>query len=212
MKKPKRKKYEIVCSFDDGFWLDLWVADLLKKYNLSGTFYVVVDWIGQKNYLTWDNIKGLSRRGFTIGSHSMSHPHDLKKLYDEELHYEIQNSKDMLETALGCHVRSFCYPGGKLNERVKGFVARAGYAEARVTGEPGITEVKDRLRLPGTVHIFQRKEYGGKSILEFAKETIGRVVREGGYCNVWGHSWELVHRNDFGTLEEILKYIKRVTK
>lgn len=207
-----KKRYEIVCSLDDGGKDDLRVAGLLKKYCLPGIFYIVLDWVGLEGYLNWNQIKELVKMGFTIGSHSVSHPQDLKKLYDEGLHYEIQNSKDMLETALGIPVKSFCYPRGRFNERVKRFVSGAGYTSARATGNPGIIEARDRFALPGTIHVFQRREYGDKSILEFAKEMIDRVVREGGYCNIWGHSREINDCQNWEVLEEILKYIKKQEK
>ena len=206
-----RPKVNIVYSVDDGGVLDLRIADLLEKYGLSGIFYVVLDWIGQEGFLTWDDIKELAKKGHTIGSHTISHPQDLKKLYDDELHYEIQNSKDMLEIALGFSIKSFCYPRGRTNKRVKEFVVGAGYIEARGTGKPGITEIEDKFYLPGTIHIYQRKEYGDKSIFEFAKETIDRVVKEGGYCNVWCHSAEIEREGLWKVLEEVLKYASSIT-
>jgi len=119
------KKVKITTSWDDGHRLDLKIVDLLRKYKISGTFYIVVDWVDKEGFLTWGQIKELAKMGFSIGSHTITHPPDLKKLHDEELHYETQNSKDMLETALGLPVRSFCYPRGRVNERVRGFVGAA---------------------------------------------------------------------------------------
>jgi len=205
-KKPE-VRFEI--SFDDGGEKDLKVASILEKYNLSAIFYIVVDWIGVKGYLTWEQIKDLDRRGHEIGSHSMTHPEDLKMVFDEQLHYEIQNSKDLLETALGHSISSFCYPHGRADERVKNKVKEAGYENARGTGKAGITKREDEFYLPGTIHIFQREEYKGKSIYEYAKEVIDKVKKEGGYCNIWGHSLEISRDGNFGVLEEILKYVKK---
>ena len=207
-KEEKKVGCIIEFSFDDGWHLDLRVANLLKKYNLTGTFYIVVDWVGKEGYLTWDEIKELDKQGFKIGSHSLSHPQDLKLVYDEQLHTEIQNSKDMIEMVLGHGIESFCYPRGRMDERVRAKVVESGYLEARGTGKPGITEVNDKFYLPGTIHIFQRKEYGKQSILEFAKQTIDKVKKEGGYCNVWAHSRELEEFSLWGVLEEVLKYAK----
>ena len=204
----KKPEYKIVTSWDDGYGLDLRIADLLTKYKLSGVFYIVLDWIDNPDYLTWDDIKKLKERGFSIGSHTMSHPSDLKKLFDEELHYEIQNSKDLLESALGGHTESFCYPCGRADERIKDFVANAGYINARGTGRTGVTDDSDRLYLPGTIHIFQREEYGNKSIVDYAKEVIDKVEKEGGYCNIWGHSQEIDKNGLWNVLEEVLKYAR----
>ena len=206
------KKYTITTSWDDGSIYDLKIAALLKKYGLHGIFYITLDYVGKDGFLTWDDIKKLDKDGFEIGSHTISHPMDLKKLYDEDLFVEIQNSKDMLETALGKNIKSFCYPRGRHNERVRQYVVDAGYLEARGTGKPGIIEIKDKFNLPGTIHIYQRKEYGDKSILEFAKETIDKVIKEGGYCNIWGHGNELEKFSLWDILEEILKYASEAIK
>lgn len=198
--------YTIVTSWDDGNLLDLKIVEFLKKYNLPGTFYIIVDMVGKENYLTWEQIKDIERQGFEIGSHTVSHPSDLKALFDEQLHYEIQNSKDMIETVLGHPISKFCYPRGRYNERVRTMVAQAGYLEARVTGTPGISVIKDKLAIPGTIHIFDRYEYGQQTVTEFAKSTIDRVKKEGGYINIWGHSLELQKFSLWGVLEEILAY------
>ncbi len=206
----KKKDIKIEISFDDGGILDLKVADMLDKYGLKATFYVVIDYVGQEGYLTWENIKDLDKRGFTIGSHTCSHPQDLKKLHEEDLFYEIQNSKDMIETVLGHGITKFCYPRGRQNERVRQIVAEAGYIEARVTGKPGIIEVKDKLQMPGTIHIYQRKEYGNQNIVDFASDVFEKLKKEGGYCNVWGHSQEMQREQMWSTLEGVLSLVKEV--
>ena len=205
----EKPKFIFEFSFDDGYKLDLKVAEVLNRYGLKGTFYVVLDWVGTKNFLTWDDIKELDGQGHKIGSHTISHPPDLKLLYEEQLHYEIQNSKDLLETALGHSVTSFCYPRGRADERVKRKVVEAGYLEARGTGRPGITRIKDKFYLPGTIHIFQRGEYKDKTIYEYAKEVIDKIKEEGGYCNTWGHSKEIFRDGNIGVLERIIEYIKQ---
>ncbi len=204
----KKPNFTIETSFDDGYKLDLKVAELLKRYKIKGTFYLVLDWIGTKDYLSWDDIKWLDKEGFTIGSHTITHPQDLKALYDEQLHYEIQNSKDLLETALGHKITTFCYPRGRADERVKEKVIEAGYINARGTGKVGVTEIKDKFYLPGTIHIFQRREYDGVSIFDYAKRVLDKIVKDGGYCNIWGHSREMARDNTFNVLEQILKYIQ----
>jgi peptidoglycan/xylan/chitin deacetylase (PgdA/CDA1 family) len=210
MKKPEVKieviepSYKIEFSFDDGGILDLKIAELLKKYHFTATFYPVLDWIGKQGFLSWNHLGELDKNGFKVGSHTISHPQDLKALFDEDLHLEIQNSKDMIETALGHSISSFCYPRGRYDERVRDKVVNAGYVEARTTGAPGITIIKDKYALPGTIHIFQRPEYGSQSILEFATNTLERLKREGGYCNIWAHSAEIERDGNWEVLEKIL--------
>lgn len=193
-------------SFDDGYKDDLRIASILEQYGLRGTFYIIIDAVGRPGFMNWEDIKDLDRRGHEIGSHTVTHPADLKKLYDEELFVEVQNSKDMLEMVLGHTVKKFCYPRGRLDERVEHTVNQAGYVHARVTGEVGNTVLEDNLRAPGTIQIYPREKYGELSIVDYAKKTIDKVKANGGYCNVWGHAKEIRELNLWNDLEEICKY------
>lgn len=199
-------------SFDDGWALDMRIADMLEYYGFYATFYIIVDRVGQENCLTWDQIKELDRRGFTIGSHTVTHPMDMKALYDEELYYEVKNSKEMLETVLGRTVTKFCYPRGRYDERVLAAVEEAGYISARAVGKPGVLEIKNQFEIPGTIHIYQRQEYNGVPILEYAKQIIDKVRAQGGFCEIWGHSREIDQNNLWGVLEDVLKYVKEGEK
>lgn len=198
---------QVEFGFDDGFAFDLVIAEMLEKYGLRGTFYIVVDWVDKEGFLTWEQIKDLYKRGHKIGSHTVTHPQDLKVLYEQDLHYEIQNSKDMIEIVVGENISRFCYPRGRYDDRVKSFVAQAGYVFARVTGKIGNTEIKDNLSLPGTIHIAPRKEYGDRDLVALAKEKIDLVRSTGkGYCNIWGHGKEINDNQLWSKLEEIIKY------
>lgn len=199
--KNAKAKPDLEISIDDGWHLDLVVAYYLEHYNLRATFYVVCDWIGQPGYLTWPQIKMLDQRGHKIGSHTMSHPHDLKQVYNTELHYEVQNSKDIIETVLGHKIDSFCYPRGRYDERVKDFVAIAGYTDARITGPVTALEMKNSLEKPGNWHIFQRAEYGKTQWEDWGD----RLVRQGAkYINLWAHSKEIHEYNNWDKFNNVL--------
>lgn len=204
----KETKITLETSWDDGGELDMMIARHLEDRGLPGTFYIVVDWVGKPGYLTWDQIKELDKRGFKIGSHTMTHPVDLKMVHDDMLHYEIQNSKDMLENVLGHAVDSFCYPRGRADERVRRFVAEAGYVTARGTGAPGVITVTDKLYLPGTIHIFKREEYKDMSIYNYAVRVLTHAKEQGGYVNIWGHSAEIEKNSLWGVLERVFGYAK----
>lgn len=194
-------------SFDDGSKYDLKIAELLKKYNLTGTFYIIVDRVDTSGNLSWKEIQGLKDQGFKIGSHTMSHPQDLKQLFDDELQYELQSSRGVLESVLGVKIDSFCYPRGRFDQRVKDRVIEAGYVYARGTGGIGKTEAEDKLNLPGTVHVFPRKEYNGEHWISFAKRIYNKAEREQGYFHLWGHSEEINRLGLWGELEEFLDWL-----
>lgn len=197
---------KIETSWDDGNILDLKVAKLLKKYKLPGTFYIVVDWIDSKGYLTWEDVKRLDKEGFEIGSHTMSHPQDMKLLFDDELKHELENSKGMIESVLGHEIKSFCYPRGRYDQRVIDAVIEAGYLEARTTKVKNNDEPMDKLQIDTTIHVFDRNEYEGKDWLTMAKEW--SCNHPTCYFHLWGHSWEIEKYNQWERLEEFFKYVK----
>ena len=200
----KKKKIDLITSWDDGSILDLKVAEVLEKYKLPGIFYIVCDWVGKQGYLSWDQIKDLDKRGFEIGSHTLSHPTDLKMTYEDQLFAEVHISKDILENVLGHSIKSFCYPRGRADERIKEMVVEAGYLNARGTGKPGITTITDKMYLPGTLHIFQRPEYHERPLISYARDVFTKLNQEGGYCNIWGHSHEIDRESLWQVLDVVL--------
>jgi peptidoglycan/xylan/chitin deacetylase (PgdA/CDA1 family) len=82
--------------------------------------------------MTWDDVRKLSRMGFTIGNHTHTHP-NLLLLDEEELHSELEVSKKTLEKQVGKPCRHFCYPHGKYSEKVCHAVRAAGFETAVTT-------------------------------------------------------------------------------
>lgn len=203
----------IETSWDDGHKLDLKVAELLKKYNLPGTFYIVLDNIGKEDYLTWDDIKKISEMGFEIGSHTMTHQLDLKLLFDDELKYELQTSKEMLETALGKPVTKLCYPRGRYDDRVLKMAEHAGYTYGRTTKVLSVDNPEEgNLEVPTTIHVYQRKEYDGVPWEAVALDCMASAIAQEGTFHLWGHSWEIDRDNNWKKLEAMFKTIQEMIK
>lgn len=205
---------KIVTSWDDGDALDLKVAELLKKYKLPGIFYIVVDWIDSKGYLTWKDVQELDKQGFEIGSHTMSHPMDMKKLYDDQLQYELQSSKEIIESVLGHAIKSLCYPRGRYDERVLRAATEAGYIEGRTTIVGDIYTPKDKLQLNTSAHVFDgRREYDGAKWEDYAKLVLAEAQKGSGKLygettfHLWGHSWEIEKYKQWDRLEEFFKFL-----
>lgn len=138
-----------VITFDDGFSDQLKAFDLLKKYNMKATFYIIIggelsNWcIGaeRKNfscgdgYMTWPEIINLKNSGLIeIGSHTIDHlslPNQTLAVQRDQ----IIRSKKILEEKLGIPITSFAYPYGRLNDSVVSIVKEAGYTNATSTVE-----------------------------------------------------------------------------
>jgi len=117
-----------VClTFDDGCATDLLVAGpLLQENGCNATFYITVDHLGRRGYLTTEQLRELSNLGLEIGSHSMTHRY-LDDLGPDDLKVEIAESKKRLEQTTGRAVLHFSCPGGRVTPNVIQIAREAGY-------------------------------------------------------------------------------------
>mgnify|MGYP000411537755 CR=1 FL=1 len=124
----------IVLTFDDGHE-DIYknVFPILQKYNMRATIFIVTDYIGRKDYLSWDVVRALQAGGFMdFQSHTMSYK-DLTTLKGDKLWNEIYGSKQALEWALKKPANFIAYPDGKYSldaeDTSKECGFRAGFIE-----------------------------------------------------------------------------------
>jgi peptidoglycan/xylan/chitin deacetylase (PgdA/CDA1 family) len=86
--------------------------------------------------MTWKQVIEISRNGMEIGAHTVSHP---LLTYEDPptVERELRASKQILEQKVGKNVRSFAYPNGDCDERVRRCVEQAGYerSEERRVGK-----------------------------------------------------------------------------
>jgi len=130
-KIKKKKKKQIIITFDDGYKDVLKFAlPILKKYNFTAICFLVSNMIGKqnswdslrhdftpKNLMDTDDINEWINNGMYIGSHSHNH-YDLTKLKKSELYKDLDFSKKTLEDKFGKKINNFCYPFGKVNKSV----------------------------------------------------------------------------------------------
>lgn len=200
------KKMIFETSWDDMTQGDLEIARLLKSYTLPGIFYVPID-----RELDWHKVKEIGK-DFEIGSHTITHPADIKLLDDEHLDLEIDKSKKMLEAVFDRPITSFCYPRGRFDDRVIERVKEAGYKEARTTEVLRTDNNWDPFKKPTTIHVFDRKEYVGDSWSLWAYRLFDEVLAEDGYFHLWGHAWEVNKYGEWEALEAFFKYVSKKLK
>jgi peptidoglycan/xylan/chitin deacetylase (PgdA/CDA1 family) len=117
----------VAITFDDGCETDLLAAaPILRQAGLTATFFITCGRLGNKGYLSSEQLKELSGQGFEIGCHSMTHPY-LTDLDDAGMRYEICDAKTQLEQIIGQPVEHFSCPGGRCDDRVVSVVRSAGY-------------------------------------------------------------------------------------
>jgi len=120
----------VAITFDDGFrdfYTDAF--PILAQHGFKATVFIVTGLTGEtpicqqgKEYLSWRDIREMHAYGIRIGSHTVSHP-ELYRLRPYQVEYEIRQSKETIEDALGESVRSFSYPFA-FPEQDKRFVER----------------------------------------------------------------------------------------
>ncbi len=139
LRLPRRP---IIITFDDGY-LDTYelAVPLLRRHGMHAVIFVVTDPGLRRN--EWDagkqltlaplmspsQILELHAAGFEIGSHSLTHP-GLTLVPQEKAWEEISRSRILLEILINSTVRTFSYPFGLLNEKIRTMAMDAGYSFA----------------------------------------------------------------------------------
>jgi peptidoglycan/xylan/chitin deacetylase (PgdA/CDA1 family) len=129
----------VVLTFDDGWHNQYKYAfPLLKKYNMTATFYIYTNPIGTKHYLTWDEVREMDSAGMTIADHSLDHPY-FKGLTLDKVRHEITRSRTIIEKQIGKPVLHFASPFGYTDPNIMAIVKEVGYITGRTTYK-GVTQ------------------------------------------------------------------------
>jgi len=161
----------IVLTFDDG-WMSHYITvyPLLKKHNISATFFITTDFIGRKDYVTWEQLSEMIEGGMDIGSHSVTHP-NFTKIDKIEAFKEAFDSKKILEERLGVKVNSFSFPGGYYDKKTVSLVKDCGYVTI-CNSNPGVNRhLKGGMVLRNSINAIT-KEHDFNSIIQPSKLLI----------------------------------------
>jgi len=179
--KDDHSKY-VVITFDDGF-RDFYINafPILQKYGFTATVFLPTKYITDhskkmdgKVHLSWDEVAELSRQGITFGSHTVSHP-QLRDLDKDAIKYEIEYSKQVMESKMGASIDSFSYPFAfpeedkELTNYLTTTLADCGY-KFGVSTRIGRTSAKD------PIFFLKRLPVNSRDDLAFFKAKL-----EGGY-------------------------------
>ncbi len=121
----------LLVTFDDGFEDTRRAVELLLRAELTASVYVTSGFVGRTGMLRADGVRDLAELGESVelGAHSVSHPR-LDELRAERAAEEIFASKTALEDIARTSVRSFAYPHGAHDRRVRAAVIDAGFTAA----------------------------------------------------------------------------------
>ena len=115
-------------SFDDGDAGQYHHAfPELATRNMTATFFITTDWVGQPGYVTWDQLREMRSAGMSIQSHTRTHPF-LSGLDADGLRHELAGAKTELDSQLRQDTTMLAFPGGDApDRRLRHLVAEAGY-------------------------------------------------------------------------------------
>ena len=144
-----KKERKILLTIDDGFrsfYDQAW--PILKKEKIPFILFVNTREVGTRGYMSWDQIKEVSKENFThIGHHSHSHEY-LVDMNDQEILEDLNIASFNFKKNLGHNSLFFSYPFGEYSNNFKIIVKNSGfkYAFGQHSGVADIT--KDFYELP----------------------------------------------------------------
>ena len=111
------------------------IADRLEALGLRAHCFVSTDFIGERGFLTTEQIRELDGRGHAIGTHSASHPARFSALTTSDMRREWSDSRQRLEDIVDHAVTVGSVPGGYFSRAVAEAAAYAGL-QTLYTSEP----------------------------------------------------------------------------
>ena len=139
----------VVITIDDGHksvYTDAY--PILKTYGFPATVFLSANIIGSSPaYLTWEQVKQMSRNNIFFESHTSNHVY-IPNISDENVLWdEISGSKELIQKHTKIPVNYFCYPQGGITNDVVYLIKKAGYKGACATnrGTPGSIYALNRI-------------------------------------------------------------------
>jgi peptidoglycan/xylan/chitin deacetylase (PgdA/CDA1 family) len=191
-----RFKRKVVITFDDAF-ADVYTTafPVLQEAGYTASVFVPTDFIGREFFnrrpcMNAVQLRELHRRGFEIGSHSVSHG-ELVALGRNALARELAHSRHVLEDCIGDKVGVFSYPfrfpeaNRRFVDMLTELLLASGY-RAGVTTSIGRSGPKDNVLLLPRIPVNDRDDdalLSAKLAGHYDWLRLGQRV--GKYCREW---------------------------
>jgi len=167
--KSKNNK-KIFITIDDAFksfYDQAW--PILKSNKIPFLLFVSTREIGSNGYMTWKQIKEISKEKFVhIGNHSYSHDYLVDKT-DNEITNDINLSIADFKKNLGYNSLFFSYPFGEYSNSFKNIIKNYGFKYAFGQHSGVVDETKDFYELP---RFSINEKYGEIKRFELILKTI----------------------------------------
>lgn len=206
---PNGLKKAFTLSYDDGCYDDLRLIEMMKSYNVCGTFNIssgIVRPEGQEPSGSWERVTKTERKsylqgGIEVALHGETH-RDFTKISELELIYEIMGDKHALEAELGGVVRGAAYPYGSFNDLSVDVLRRCGIKYCRtVWSDYSMKMPTDWLRLRPTAH------HNDPKLDEIIDAFLSEDSSELKMLYIWGHTPEFRRDNNWDKMQKILEKV-----
>jgi peptidoglycan/xylan/chitin deacetylase (PgdA/CDA1 family) len=144
---PKKKK-KILITIDDAFQSFYEIAwPFLKENKIPFILFVSTEPVGNKGYMTWDQIKEVEQESFAIiGHHSHSHDY-LIDVSNEDFIKDIEIANKIFTEKIGYIPSLFSYPFGEYSEFMRQYISKNfTYAFGQHSGVIDVN--KEKFQLP----------------------------------------------------------------
>jgi peptidoglycan/xylan/chitin deacetylase (PgdA/CDA1 family) len=144
---PKKQK-KILITIDDAFQSFYEVAwPFLKENKIPFILFVSTEPVGNKGYMTWDQIKEVEKESFAIiGHHSHSHDY-LIDVSNEDFIKDIEIANKIFTEKIGYIPSLFSYPFGEYSEFMRQYISKNfTYAFGQHSGVIDVN--KEKFQLP----------------------------------------------------------------
>lgn len=196
-------------SFDDGTLYDLRFIELLNKYNLKASLNLnsgIEDFVwyyGKEQF----PIKRLKLRevvekynGHEVASHSLTHPY-FSSLDENEIIRQVKEDIKNLENIFNRKINGFAFPfHDQTEENIQTIKANTELSYIRYSYLTDEYVPLDRYHIPINAL------YDDKDIYE-RLERFSQNNLENSLFVIAGHAYEFEVKNDWGKIEELLKYL-----
>jgi peptidoglycan/xylan/chitin deacetylase (PgdA/CDA1 family) len=151
--------YTVAITIDDAYrsvWRE--AVPRLRKAGLPFTLFVATEPVGGQEYMTWDQLRELSRMDLaTIGSQTATHPH-LPLLSAERIREELESSQARFKAELGEAPDLIAYPYGEYSSEVQRIAREVGFVAGFGQQSGAIARTSERYGLP---RFALNEAYGG---------------------------------------------------
>lgn len=127
----------VAITFDDGYISIYETAfPMLMEFDFPFTLFLSTEPIdnGQRNYLSWDQVRSMSDAGVLIANHMVTHPYMLDRLNEEtdeqrieRLENELLEAESVIERETGQSHRYLAYPYGEFDPDIKAMLSKSGF-------------------------------------------------------------------------------------